>query len=63
MSFTLIIQLIGLVAVLGIVWWVLQSIPLPQPARILIVVLFAILAIGVIGNITGLWSAPMWRGR
>lgn len=39
------IWLLCLIAIAGIVWWALQQIPLPQPIRIIIVVVFAIIAI------------------
>ncbi len=41
----LLITLLVLVAIAGVVWWVLQSVPLPEPLRIVVVVIVAIIAI------------------
>jgi hypothetical protein len=38
------IWLLCLLAIAGVVWWCLQQIPLPQPIRIIVVVVFAIIA-------------------
>ena len=44
----LLITLLVLVAIAGIVWWVLQSVPLPPPLRIAVIVIVAIIAILVL---------------
>ena len=44
----LLITLLVLVAIAGVVWWVLQSVPLPEPLRIVVIVIVAIIAILVL---------------
>jgi predicted membrane channel-forming protein YqfA (hemolysin III family) len=63
MDYSVIVQLVGLVAVLAIVWWLVQRFALPEPLRIVVYVVFGLLAIMLVGNITGLWGAPLWRAR
>lgn len=42
---SMLVTLIAVVSILGIVWWALTQIPLPQPLRIAVSVIFAIIAI------------------
>lgn len=44
----LLIYLLVIFAILGIAWWALSQIPLPQPFRIIAVVVMALIAIVVL---------------
>lgn len=49
----LLIYLIIICLVLYVLWWVLSQIPLPQPIRTVAVVIFALVAVVMLLNITG----------
>lgn len=55
----MLIQLLGLTAILAIVWYVLTTLPLPPPVRIAITVVMAIIGIVIVARITGVWR---WDG-
>jgi hypothetical protein len=44
----LLIDLLVFALIAGIVWWVLQQIPLPPPIRMVVIVVFALIAILVL---------------
>ncbi len=46
----LLITLIIVLAIIGILWWAVNAIPLPTPVRIAAVVIFALVAILVLIN-------------
>jgi hypothetical protein len=48
------IALLGVCAILGLAWWGLSAIPMPQPLRIVVVVVFAIIGMVVIAQVTGI---------
>ena len=41
----LLVTVIVLVAIAGIVWWLIQNVPLPEPLRIVVMVIVALVAI------------------
>lgn len=45
LSVHFIIWLLCMLAILGVIWWALQQIPLPPPIRLAVVIVFAIIAI------------------
>jgi hypothetical protein len=49
----LLIYLIIICLVLYVLWWVLSQIPLPQPIRTVAVVIFALVAVIMLLNMTG----------
>jgi hypothetical protein len=49
----LLIQLLILVAIGGIIYWVLTQIPLPPPFKIVIYVIFALVAIALLMDLGG----------
>ncbi len=58
------IAIIGLLAIIGIVFWYIQKLSLPQPVMLVIYAVVAILAIIVIMQITGVGgSVPGLRIR
>lgn len=59
---SLLVTLLVLALIVGIAWWALQQIPLPQPARIIINVGIAIVAIIILASLlTGGLSIPSVR--
>jgi hypothetical protein len=42
---SLLVSLLVVLVILSILWWVIQQIPLPQPIRLAVVVIFALIAI------------------
>jgi len=57
----LLIQLLALVAIGGIVYWVMTKIPLPEPFRIVVYVIFAIVAIILLADFAGLGGFHLHR--
>ena len=48
-------QLIVLLVVLGLVYWLLMSLPLPPPFKIVIQVVVTLIAIGWLLSLVGWW--------
>ncbi len=48
------IALLILVAMAAIVWWAITQMSLPQPLRVVVIVVFAIIALFLLGDMVGL---------
>lgn len=57
----LLIQLLVLVAIGGIIYWVILQIPMPEPFRIVIYVIFALVAITLLADIGGIGGFHLHR--
>ena len=55
----LLINLLILVVVLGLVYWIISLVPLPPPLRLAVQVIFAVIAIILLLGFVG-W-VPGWR--
>lgn len=62
---SLLITLLILVAIMGIIWYVIGMIPLPEPMRIVVIILFAVIAIvillSLIPGVGGIVHIPMGK--
>lgn len=63
----LLIQLLIIVLVLGVAWWIINLIPLPPPfhavAQVVIVIIALIWLISLLGGFAG-WGGPsLWHCR
>lgn len=57
----LLIWLLILVAIVGIVWYVLQNVPLPPPLRIVVMVIVAIICIIFLLQLGGMVDGGTFR--
>lgn len=55
------IELLVLVLIFGIVYWAITQIPLPQPARVAVNVILAIIVIVLLASFLG--YGPWWHAR
>lgn len=64
MPIDLIIWLMVMVAIAGVVFWFLQSVPIPEPFRWVVYLIFAIVAILLLAQIPGLFGyGPLFIRR
>jgi hypothetical protein len=61
----LLVWFLGLVIIFGLIWWVIQMIPLPQPfatvAQVVIAVIFVIILLSLLLQLAPFPSGPVFR--
>jgi hypothetical protein len=62
----LLINLVILVLILGVVWWIITLFPLPEPfpliIRVVFVLILVLILIDVLTGFAGVGWRPWWRG-